>query len=88
AQAAAYQALGGRKGAVVALDPSTGAILAAVSSPSFDPNALSSHSAASIQAAYKRANADPSTPLENRAFDITFPPGSVFKLVVAAAALK
>jgi peptidoglycan glycosyltransferase len=88
AQAAAWQAMGGRKGAVVALDPSTGAILAAVSSPSFDPNALSSHDANKIQAAYKRYNADPNNPLENRAFELTFPPGSVFKLVVSAAALK
>ena len=88
AQAAAYAALGGRKGAVVALDPTTGAILAAVSSPSFDPNPLSSHSPDGIQAAYKKYNADPADPLLNRAFDVTFPPGSVFKLVVAAAALK
>ena len=44
AQAAAYQAMGSRRGAVVALDPATGAILAAVSTPSYDPNALSSHS--------------------------------------------
>ncbi|HET6210910.1 MAG TPA: penicillin-binding transpeptidase domain-containing protein [Jatrophihabitans sp.] len=88
AQAAAYAALGGRKGAVVALDPTTGAILAAVSSPSYDPNALSSHSPDGIQAAYKKYNADPADPLLNRAFDVTFPPGSVFKLVVAAAALK
>jgi penicillin-binding protein A len=88
AQAAAWQAMGGRKGAVVALDPATGAILAAVSSPSFDPNALSSHDANKIQAAYKRYNAEENNPLENRAFDITFPPGSVFKLVVSAAALK
>jgi len=88
AQDAAWTALGGRKGAVVALDPGTGKILAAVSSPSFDPNLLSSHSAAGIQAAYKKYNSDPNNPLENRAFDITFPPGSVFKLVVSAAALK
>jgi len=88
AQAAAWQAMGGRKGAVVALDPATGAILAAVSSPSFDPNELSSHDANQIQSAYRRYNNDPNNPLENRAFDITFPPGSVFKLVVSAAALK
>ena len=88
AQDAAFTALGGRKGAVVALDPATGAILAAVSSPTFDPNALSSHSATGIQSAYKKYNNDTNNPLENRAFDITFPPGSVFKLVVSAAALK
>jgi peptidoglycan glycosyltransferase len=88
AQAAAWAAMGGRKGAVVALDPATGAILAAVSSPSYDPNLLSAHSADSIQAAYKKYNADPNSPLLNRAFDVTYPPGSVFKLVVSAAALK
>ena len=88
AQAAAYQAMGGRRGAVVALDPATGAILAAVSTPSYDPNALSSHSAESIQAAYRRYNADPNNPLLNRVFDVTYPPGSVFKVVVASAALK
>jgi len=88
AQAAAYQALGSRRGAVVALDPATGAILAAVSTPSFDPNALSSHSPDGIQAAYKRYNADPDNPLLNRAFNVTYPPGSVFKVVVASAALK
>lgn len=88
AQAAAFAAMGNRKGAVVALDPSTGAILAAVSTPSFDPNVLSSHSADGIQDAYKKYNADPNNPLLNRAFDVTYPPGSVFKLVVAAAALK
>jgi peptidoglycan glycosyltransferase len=88
AQAAAYQAMGSRRGAVVALDPATGAILAAVSTPSFDPNALSSHSPDSIQAAYKRYNADPDNPLINRALNVTYPPGSVFKVVVASAALK
>ncbi|MEO6700694.1 MAG: penicillin-binding transpeptidase domain-containing protein, partial [Jatrophihabitantaceae bacterium] len=88
AQAAAYAAMGGRKGAVVALDPTTGAILAAVSTPSYDPNSLSSHSPDGIQAAYKKYNADPNNPLLNRAFDVTYPPGSVFKLVVSAAALK
>jgi len=88
AQAAAYQAMGNRRGAVVALNPATGAILAAVSTPSYDPNALSSHSAESILAAYKRYNADPDNPLLNRVFDVTYPPGSVFKVVIASAALK
>jgi peptidoglycan glycosyltransferase len=89
AQAAAYQAMGGRRGAVVALDPTTGAILAAVSTPSFDPNLLSSHSADGIQAAYKKYSDDTKTqPLLNRAFDQTYPPGSMFKVIVSAAALK
>ena len=88
AQAAAYQAMGGRRGAVVALDPSTGAILAAVSTPSFDPNRLSSHSADAIQAAYNTYINDKNSPLTNRAFTETYPPGSVFKVIVASAAVK
>ncbi|CAN5436282.1 D,D-transpeptidase PbpA [soil metagenome] len=88
AQAAAYAAMGNRRGAVVALDPSTGAILAAVSTPSFDPNKLSSHSADSLKKAYDGYINDKNDPLANRAFTETYPPGSVFKVVVAAAALK
>lgn len=52
AQEAAYRAMGDRRGAVVALNPTTGAILAAVSTPSYDPNALSSHNANAIARAY------------------------------------
>ncbi|MCW2529564.1 MAG: cell elongation-specific peptidoglycan D,D-transpeptidase, partial [Pseudonocardiales bacterium] len=88
AQAAAYQALGNRRGSVVAIDPTTGAILAAVSTPSYDPNKLSSHSADSIQQAYNSYTNDKNQPLLNRAFQQTYPPGSVFKVVVSAAALK
>jgi peptidoglycan glycosyltransferase len=88
AQTAAYKAMGGRKGAVVALDPATGAILAAVSTPSFDPNVLSSHNADSILAAYQKLLADKNKPLANRAFNESYPPGSVFKVIVSAAALK
>jgi cell division protein FtsI/penicillin-binding protein 2 len=53
AQQAAYQGLKGRPGAVVAIDPTTGALLAVVSSPSYDPNALSSHNSGAIQHAYR-----------------------------------
>lgn len=88
AQQAAYKALRGRTGAVVALDPKTGAILALVSSPSFDPNVLSSHDGQSIQQAYQSLNKDPDKPLLNRPLAMTLPPGSVFKLVTAAAALE
>jgi peptidoglycan glycosyltransferase len=88
AQAAAYQALGNRRGAVVALNPSTGAILAAVSTPSFDPNRLSSHSADDIRKAWNSYINDKNNPLANRAFTETYPPGSVFKVVVSAEALK
>lgn len=88
AQAAAVKSLAGRTGAVVAIDPSTGAILALASSPSFDPNLLSSHDAADIQTNYEELNADPNQPLLNRPLAMTLPPGSTFKLVTAAAALE
>ncbi len=88
AQRAAYDALGDRKGAVVAIDPSTGAILAMVSKPSYDPNKLASHSVAEQTAYWKRLNADPGKPLLDRATSELYPPGSVFKLVTASAALE
>ena len=99
AQQAAYSAMKDssghlRRGAVVALDPNTGAILAAVSTPSYDPNALSSHDPAAISRAYDtyckpvaEQCTNPDDPLLNRAFDQIYAPGSVFKVIVAAAAL-
>lgn len=88
-QQAAVDALGDRRGAAVALDPATGAILAMVSRPSFDPNALSSHNLSAVQEAYTQLADDPARPLLNRAVggDL-YPPGSTFKLVTAAAALE
>lgn len=88
AQRAAYKALRGRTGAVVAINPKTGAILALVSSPSFDPNLLSSHDAKSIQDSYESLLANADQPMLNRPLAMTLPPGSVFKLVTAAAALE
>jgi peptidoglycan glycosyltransferase len=88
AQEAAYRGLAGRTGAVVALDPRTGAILALASSPSFDPNVLSSHDPAAIREAYADYEADPAKPMLNRPLVMTLPPGSTFKLVTAAAALE
>jgi len=88
AQLAAYQALGNRRGAVVAMDPQTGAILAAVSTPSYDPNRLSSHQPETIKNAWRAYNADKSQPMLARAFEETYPPGSVFKVIVAAAGLE
>ncbi|MDP8909359.1 MAG: penicillin-binding transpeptidase domain-containing protein, partial [Chloroflexota bacterium] len=88
AQKAAAQAMRGRRGAVVALDPSTGAILAMVTSPTYDPNVLSSHDPKAIRAAYQKLNADPRKPMLNRATRRTYPPGSTFKLITAAAALE
>ena len=71
-----------KRGAVVALDPTTGAILAAVSTPSYDPSQLSSHNSAAITAYWSKLTKDPSQPLLNRAFNQLYPPGSVFKVVV------
>jgi peptidoglycan glycosyltransferase len=88
AQRAAYQGLAGRKGAVAAVNPTTGAILALVSSPSFDPNLLASHDAAAIRANYKKLSNDPDKPMLNRALRETYTPGSTFKIVTAAAALE
>lgn len=90
AQTAAYQALVQAKvrGAVVAIDPTTGAILAAASTPSYDPSQLSSHDPNAITAYYKQLQADPGQPMLNRAFNQTYPPGSTFKIVDSAAALQ
>jgi len=77
-----------KRGAVVALDPSTGAILGLVSTPSFDPNPLASHDADTAQQAFEKLDKDPSKPLLNRAISDTFPPGSTFKVIVSAAALQ
>jgi peptidoglycan glycosyltransferase len=87
AQRAAFSGLRGKKGAVVAIEPSTGRILASVQSPSFDPNQLSSHEPAAIRAYYDTLEADPAKPLLNRPIVSLNPPGSTFKVVTAAAAL-
>ncbi len=88
-QQAAWDALGNYQGAVVALNPKTGAILAMVSKPTFDPNTLAVHNSAQVIARYKQLLADPGNPLINRAIAGSLnPPGSTFKLVVASAALE
>ena len=87
AQRAAFAGLAGKVGAVVAIEPSTGRILASVQSPSFDPNLLSSQDPAEIRMYYESLKADPDKPLLNRPIVALNPPGSTFKLVTAAAAL-
>jgi len=88
-QQAAWEAIAPYQGAVVAMDPKTGRILAMATSPSFDTNLLASHDTAAVQSEYDRLVADPTKPLYNRAIagDLD-PPGSTFKLVVASAALS
>jgi peptidoglycan glycosyltransferase len=94
AQETAYKELqennvGAKKGAVVALDPATGAVQALVSMPTFDANPLVSHNTKTAQAEYNRLNTDEDNkPLLNRALQETYPPGSTFKVIDSAAALE
>ena len=74
--------------AIVAIEPSTGAVLALVAEPSYDPNLLASQDPAVVRDAWDELNADPDKPLLSRASDELFPPGSTFKLITAAAALE
>lgn len=88
AQQAAWDALGDYTGSVVVTEPATGRILAMVSKPSYDPNSLSVHDNELVTSTYESLISDPGAPLINRAIDSLNPPGSVFKLVVVAAALE
>ncbi|WP_077798525.1 penicillin-binding protein 2 [Streptomyces sp. JHA26] len=85
-QKAGLEALGDKKGAAVAIDPRTGRILSVVSTPSYDPSSLTDANTAGE--AWKKLTGDPDKPLTNRALRQPLPPGSTFKLVVAAAALE
>lgn len=92
-QQAAWQALqqgcdGGCKGSVVALEPSTGKVLAMVSAPSYDPNLLASHDTLTQGEAWQRLRDDSDSPLTNRAVAERYPPGSTFKVITTAAALQ
>jgi cell division protein FtsI/penicillin-binding protein 2 len=90
AQQAAFQGLGNKKGAVAAIDPRTGAILALASTPSYDPSTIAGNSKKTDEknwlALDKKNN--PDDLMQNRALRQTYPPGSAFKLVTAAAALE
>ncbi|MEU6893144.1 penicillin-binding transpeptidase domain-containing protein [Streptomyces sp. NPDC046557] len=87
AQKAAYQQLGTKKGAVAAIDPSTGAILALVSTPSYDPSSFAGFSKDDGKA-WRDLNNSEDKNLVNRALRETYPPGSTFKVVTASAALE
>ncbi|MET7278651.1 penicillin-binding transpeptidase domain-containing protein [Kribbella sp. NPDC005582] len=88
AQQAAYKGLGNKTGAVVAIEPKTGKILALATTPSYDPNKLSGHDLSKVADEWNRLGKDPAKPTLNRAVRETYPPGSTFKLVTAAAALS
>jgi peptidoglycan glycosyltransferase len=87
AQRAAFDALGSRPGAVAAVEPATGRVLALVSTPSYDPGVLSGNGP-EVGRAWQRLNGDGGRPMLNRAVRQTYPPGSTFKVVTAAAALE
>jgi penicillin-binding protein 2 len=84
-QQAAEQAMAGKNGAFVALDPNTGDILAMVSHPAFDPDLFGGAVKAS---AWKELITDPHHPLQNRVIQGIYPPGSTFKIVDAIAGLQ
>ena len=84
-QEAAEAAFAGKKGTVVAMNPTTGEILAMVSRPSYDPNMFAQRLTAEE---WQRIADDDTHPLQNRAFQAQYPPGSVFKLMVAIAGLE
>jgi penicillin-binding protein A len=91
AQQAAYNALvndGGHQAAVVAMNPSTGAILAMASYPSYDPNELTTFNGVQLNDTYNKLVRDPSQPLLNRAVTPNYPPGSSFKIVTSSAAFS
>ncbi|GAA3908074.1 penicillin-binding transpeptidase domain-containing protein [Streptomyces gulbargensis] len=85
AQKAAFEGLGGNTGAVVAIEPSTGKILALASTPSYDPSTIAG---SNDEKAWVALNSSKSKPMQNRALREIYPPGSVFKVVTAAAALE
>jgi penicillin-binding protein 2 len=84
-QQAAETALGDRDGAVVALDPRTGDVLAMVSHPTYDPNGFARHI---DRETWERMTSDPGKPLMNKATQAQLAPGSIFKIVTATAALE
>jgi penicillin-binding protein 2 len=84
-QQAAQEALKGKTGAVVALKPATGEVLAMVSNPSFDPTTFSRRLSAKE---WNALNNDPLKPFQNRAIQGQYPPGSTYKIVTALAALE
>jgi peptidoglycan glycosyltransferase len=88
-QQAAWDALGDLSGAIVAIEPATGRILAMVSKPSFDPNLLAGHNQNQVIENYDALLADPGEPLFNRTIrgDLN-PPGSTFKILMTSAALS
>ncbi|MCZ2524695.1 penicillin-binding protein 2 [Streptomyces sp. SCUT-3] len=90
AQKAAFKGLGDKKGAVAAINPQTGAILALASTPSYDPSKIAGNSLKTDTKNWQELSSEDNKdkPMLNRALRETYPPGSTFKVVTAAAALE
>ncbi|MEO3855542.1 penicillin-binding protein 2 [Acrocarpospora sp. B8E8] len=90
AQEVAYNALraSGKRGAIVAMNPKTGAVQVMVSLPTYDPNTIVVPNKATAAKAYNKLDADEQDPLLNRATEKTYPPGSTFKVVTTAEILE
>lgn len=87
-QQVAADALRGRIGSVVALDPRTGAVLAMYSNPTYDPNAVAVHDAGAAGAEFDRLDDDPEKPLLANAYQERYMPGSTFKIVTTSIGLE
>lgn len=88
-QKLAYDLIGDHRGSIVVMNPKTGAIIAMVSKPSYNPNVLADHNTQAAVKAYDKLAADPGNPLFNRAIGGNlYSPGSVFKIIDTAAALE
>ncbi|MDQ3107032.1 MAG: penicillin-binding protein 2 [Actinomycetota bacterium] len=87
-QQLARDALGDKRGSVVLLDASNGALLALWGNPTYDPNPLAAHDQKAVQANYGLLNAAANKPLQARTYQETFAPGSTFKVITSAAALE
>ncbi len=87
AQTTAEQALGSQRGSVVALDVTTGAVLAMYSNPTFNPNGLSVQDAQVVQTTFNQINAGDDPALQ-RAYRDRYPPGSTFKVVTSKSAIE
>jgi penicillin-binding protein 2 len=84
-QALAESLMTNYRGALVAMDPNDGGVLALVSKPDFDPSVFSGVTSSEL---WTQLNTDPEKPLFNRATMTRYPPGSTFKMLIAAAALQ
>jgi peptidoglycan glycosyltransferase len=87
-QKVAWDSLGNRKGAVLAMDPKTGAILAMVSKPAYNPNDLAIHNSAQAANTYSKLARGLESPLINKTISALYPPGSTFKVIDSAAAIS